>query len=321
MACGLDLARLRSLSPGLLHELCSIVWFVYLTDQLSFQVKMSHPCHLCCLGLLCANSLCDAGVLCPLTGVSNPSPSSTNEHMSFLCLRSVLPQDQTTGHLTEQLSERSLSLECICVYLYIYQWGTDLWNTCITAQHCKRCFVLLLPYLIIMLLKSQALEQWLRCLPSLSPSPSISQINFFFLFFTPLTASAHLDEVQTVSTRCFWSLCWDIILNLWLIFSVFGDILVSQPQKTHLGLFLYLLLHVSVKSCTHLWTICNKTAFMAWVMEDNLDEDVTNLGVGLYPNTGQYVLAMCLSKQLFRLSGCQQFLPLHPYQEHSSFSC
>lgn len=183
MACGLDLARLRSLSPGLLHELCSIVWFVYLTDQLSFQVKMSHPCHLCCLGLLCANSLCDAGVLCPLTGVSNPSPSSTNEHMSFLCLRSVLPQDQTTGHLTEQLSERSLSLECICVYLYIYQWGTDLWNTCITAQHCKRCFVLLLPYLIIMLLKSQALEQWLRCLPSLSPSPSISQINFFFLFF------------------------------------------------------------------------------------------------------------------------------------------
>lgn len=27
------------------------------------------------------------------------------------------------------------------------------------------------------------------------------------------------------------------------------------------------------------------------------------------------------SKQLFRLSGCQQFLPLHPSQEHSSFSC
>lgn len=105
MACGLDLARLRPLSLGLSHELSSIVWFLYFTDKPSFEVKMSHPCHLCCLGLLCANSLRDAGVLCPLTGVSNPSPSSRDEHMFFLCLRSILPQDQTTGHLTEQLSE------------------------------------------------------------------------------------------------------------------------------------------------------------------------------------------------------------------------
>lgn len=191
-------------------------------------------------------------VFCPLSGISNPGRSSTDEHMFFLCLRSILPQDQTTGHLTEQTAERSLSLGCICVYPYIHQWGTDLLNTCITPQHCKRCFVLCLPYLIIMLLKSHSLEQWLRCLPSLSSYPSIK--HFFFFFFTALTASAHLDEVQTVSTRCFRSLCWDIILNLWLIFSVFWDISVSQPQKTHLGLFSYLLLHMSVKSSTHLWT-------------------------------------------------------------------
>lgn len=62
---------------------------------------------------------------------------------------------------------------------------------------------------------------------------------------------------------------------------------------------------MSVKSSTHLWTICNKITFMAWVMEDSLDEDMTNLGAGLYPNTGQYVLAMCLSNQENSFLGCQ----------------
>lgn len=51
--------------------------------------------------------------------------------------------------------------------------------------------------------------------------------------------------------------------------------------------------------------ICNKTIFMAWVMEDSLDEDVTNLGAGLYPNTRWYVLAMCLSNQANSFLGCQ----------------
>lgn len=49
----------------------------------------------------------------------------------------------------------------------------------------------------------------------------------------------------------------------------------------------------------------NKTTFMAWVVEDSLDEDVTNLEAGLYPNTEQYVLTMCLSNQANSFLGCQ----------------
>lgn len=66
----------------------------------------------------------------------------------------------------------------------------------------------------------------------------------------------------------------------------------------------------------------------AWVIENCLDEDVTNLGARLHTNTGQYVLSpncfptCCVlkqpSKHFFRLSIYKQFLPLHPYQEHSS---
>lgn len=44
---------------------------------------------------------------------------------------------------------------------------------------------------------------------------------------------------------------------------------------------------------------------MARVVEDSLDDDVTNLGAELYPNAGQYVLAMCLSNQANSFLGCQ----------------
>lgn len=65
--------------------------------------------------------------------------------------------------------------------------------------------------------------------------------------------------------------------------------------------------------------------------KQSLDEDVTNLGARLQSNTGQYVLSPSYfptchvlkqpRKHIFRLSGRQQFLPLYPYQEHSSSSC
>ena len=59
---------------------------------------------------------------------------------------------------------------------------------------------------------------------------------------------------------------------------------------------------------------------MAWVMENSLDEDVTNLGARLHTNTGQYVLllvasllAMCLSNQSNTFLGCQDISNSSPY--------
>lgn len=132
----------------------SIFWFLYLSDQLSFQVKMSHPCHLCCLGLLCANSLWDVGALCPLTGASNQSP-----RILPLSLIHFAPVSNYWTFDRATFRKISLSLGCICVYPYIYQQGTDTLNTYVTPRQCKRCSVFWLPYLTIMLLKSQVLEQ------------------------------------------------------------------------------------------------------------------------------------------------------------------
>lgn len=44
---------------------------------------------------------------------------------------------------------------------------------------------------------------------------------------------------------------------------------------------------------------------MARIVDDSLDDDVTNLGAELYPNAGQCVLAMCLINEGNSFSGCQ----------------
>lgn len=111
MAWALNLVRgpgrLRSLSLGLSDAISSIVWFLYMTNQLSFQIKISRSSHLCCLGLLYANSLVNAGA--PLTGMSKPSPSFPDE-IFLLCLWFIFPQYQTTSRTFDREIFRNISL-------------------------------------------------------------------------------------------------------------------------------------------------------------------------------------------------------------------
>lgn len=105
-----------------------------------------------------------------LTGMSNPSPSFPDE-IFFLCSRLFLPQYQTTSwYLTEKPSERSLSSRvhiCVLIRFSVRQTPTKHYST-------ESWFVLLPPYLVIVLPNSQLLPHWLRCLPSHSSSSSIT---------------------------------------------------------------------------------------------------------------------------------------------------
>lgn len=176
MACALDLARLRPLSLGLSHELSRIVWFLYLTSIAVFSGQNVPP-----LSPLLGYSVqtpCGMLVLCVLSLVY---PTKAPPPQMNICSSSAFDPFCPRIKLLDTWQsnfQKDFSLRCICVYPYIYQLGTDLLNTSTTSQHFKRCFVLWLPYLTMMLLKSQILEQQLRCLPSLSSSPSINQIIF-----------------------------------------------------------------------------------------------------------------------------------------------